>query len=148
MAYIELQDLIDELGEAKLIELTDDVGDGEIGEAAAVNAIEDAIGEFESYARVRYTLPVLTTYRVKSACLKIAVYRLFSRRATFADEGILKVKQAAYNETVGFLKDLAAGRAALDVPAAQETLATPATSDEVLTNAGRSKFTDSRLKAF
>lgn len=147
MPYIELQDLVDEIGTSRLIELTDDEGSEEINEAVVAKAIASAEGVFESYVRTRYSLPVPATQFVKSRCIKIAVYELYRKRATF-DEGIFKVHQSAYNETIAILKDLQAGRAALDVPAAEETIETPATGDKILTNAAKAKFNDQILSGF
>src|SRR5829696_4030034 len=104
MAYITQQDLIDELGLQKLIELTTDDLDATEPDAAVVNrAIEYAVGTFESYARTRYTLPVPSTPTVKSRCVDLAVYHLFRKRATDAD-GVFKVKKTAYDEAITFLK--------------------------------------------
>ena len=146
--YITAQDLIDEVGLARLIELTSDDADADEPDTAAVTkAIEYAVGTFDSYARTRYALPVPATSMVKSRCLDLAVYHLFRKRATY-DEGVFKVKKTAYDETIAFLKDLQAGRAALDIPASEETIESPATSDTVLTNAAKSKFTDTNLSGF
>lgn len=147
MAYIELQDFVDELGENTLVELTDDEGTGEINEARVLKAIDFATGIFDSYARNRYTLPVPTTPMVKSLNLDLAIFHLYKSRTAIA-EGVYLVKKNAYDEAVKVLKDIAAGKAALDVPAADETALTPATPDRILTNAGRSKFTDDALKSF
>lgn len=146
--YITQQDLIDELGEATLIELTDDSDAGEIGESVVTKAIGYAVGVFESYLRTRYSLPVPATETVKSCCVNLAIYKLYRKRATFADDGVFKVKKTAYDETITLLKDIAAGRAALDIPAAEETIEHPATSDEILTNAAKSKFTEAKLNGY
>lgn len=146
--YIVQQDLIDEVGAAKLIELTSDDPDATEPDANAVaKAIDYAVGTFDSYARTRYSLPVPATAMVKSRCLDLAVYHLFRKRATY-DEGVFKVKKTAYDETIAFLKDLQAGRAALDIPATDETVESPATSDTILTNAAKSKFSDKNLWGF
>lgn len=147
MAYIELQDLIDELGEGLLVELTDDNDTGEINENVISKAIDYAVGTFEAYARTRYSLPVPATPLVKTRCLDLAIYKLFRKRAEL-DEGVFKVKKTAHDETISFLKDMQAGRAALDIPAIEETIESPTTSDRILTNAGNSKFTPTKLQGF
>lgn len=147
MSYITIEDLTDELGEGLLVELTDDIDTGEINPTVITKAIDYAVGTFEAYARTRYSLPVPATALVKSRCLDLAIYRLFRKRAEF-DEGVFKVKKTAHDETISFLKDLQAGRAALDIPAAEETIESPATSDRILTNKSNSKFTDDKFKGF
>lgn len=152
MAYIGKQDLIDELGEEKLLQLVDNSGTADIN-SAAVNAriiqiIDEAVGTFDAYARTRYTLPVPTTAKVRSTCLKIAVFSLYEGRATH-NEGIYKVKENAYKNAIEFLKNVQAGKAALDVQAAQETEANPASPDEVLSGSSRrSPFSDGSLRDF
>lgn len=147
MPYIAKQDLIDELGQSMLVKLTDDAGTGVINDTRVNKAIDFASGIFDSYARSRYSLPVPVTTLVKALNLDLAVFHLYKARTSIA-EGVYKVKQDAYNEALKTLRDIAAGKAALDVPAVEETKEKPASSDEILTNAGRSKFTDDRLKAF
>jgi phage gp36-like protein len=147
VTYITQTDLLKRIDEATLIQLTDDADTGEINAEVVTEAILDAEGIFESYVRTRYSLPVPTTPLVKKSCLNIVTYTLFQRRATFA-EGVLEVKEKAYKETMALLKDIAAGKAALDIPAAEETIENPKTSDKILTNAAKSKFSDNALKGF
>ncbi len=148
MAYITLQNVFDRLGEDTLVQLTDNAGTGEVDENIVNDAIEAAQGEFESYLRNRgYSLPVPSTPLVRQLNLKLAIFTLFENRATL-DEGIYKVHQNAYNNAITRLKDIATGKAALDVPASEETIENPATSDKILTNASKSKFTDGKLSGF
>ena len=74
MGYINLQDLVDELGEEILVQLTDDSDTGEINEVVVNRAIASAEGTFESYIRTRYSLPAPATQMVKSRCLNLAIY--------------------------------------------------------------------------
>ncbi len=119
MSYITQQDLIDELGAATLIQLTDDAGTETISPAVVAKAIDAATGTFEWYARTRYALPVPATPLVKSLCIDLAVYNLYRKRATYK-EGVFEVKKTAYDEAIAKLKDLSSGKAALDVPAAED----------------------------
>ncbi|HEV7701070.1 MAG TPA: DUF1320 domain-containing protein [Pyrinomonadaceae bacterium] len=146
MPYVETQDLIDELGQSTLIQLTDDAGTDEINDARISKAIEFARGTFDSYARSRYSLPVPTTPMVKAINLDLAVFHLYKSRSTVHNEGIYPIRKNAADDAMKLLRDIQAGKAALDVPAAEETAALPATSDKVLTNASNSKFTDDRLR--
>lgn len=148
MSYLTKQDLIDELGENTLAQLTDDLNDEPVVNDTRVAAvIENAKGVFESYIRGRYSLPVKTTALVKQLNKKLAIFELYENRETVG-EGIYKVRENAKKDAIATLKDIAAGRAALDIPAAEETTTNPATPDRILTNAGKTKFTDDALKSF
>ena len=146
MSYLTKQDLLDELGERKLAQLTNDSGNT-VNDTRVAAVIENAKGVFESYIRNRYTLPVPCTALVKSLNTKLAIFELIGNRSTF-DEGVYKVRQDAYKEAMAQLKDISTGKAALDVPAIEETKENPATGDKILTNAGRSKFNDTTLGSF
>lgn len=147
MQYIETQDLLDELGEDGLIQLTDNDRTGEVDETRVLKAIEFAQGQFDAYARSRYSLPVPVTPLVKSLNLDIAIWHLQKSR-TSSTGGKYEARKQAYEDAVKVLKDISQGKAALDVPAAEETVETPATSDRILTNASNQKFTDDALKGF
>lgn len=149
MSYITQQDLEDELGEAKLIQLTDDTGSGEIGEDRVGKAISYAVGLFDSYARSRYTIPVPVTQMVKAVCLDLAVFHLFKSRAS-TTEGTYEVKREAHDDAIKLLKDVAAGRAALDVPSVEETVEKPASPDEILRGSSVSNvvFDDKKLSGY
>jgi len=147
MAYIETQDLVDELGEDGLVKLTDNEGTGEIDETRVLKAIEFAQGTFDAYARSRYSLPVPVTPLVKSLNLDLAVFHLQKNR-TSAIGGIYEARKQAYDDAIKLLKDVSQGKAALDVPAAEETVTNPVNSDKILTNANSAKFTDTALKGF
>ena len=144
MSYITKNDLLEELGEDKLLQLTDNTRSGVVDENKVNKAISFAVGTFEAYARTRYTLPVPVTEKVKSTCLDLAVYQLRRGRAT-TDEAIRNLKMALYDPAIKFLEALQSGRAALDVPAALETAATPASPDRVLKGTAKPVFTDSAL---
>lgn len=147
MSYIEIQDLLDELGEDKLVQLTDDEGTGEVGETRALKAIESAKGTFDAYARSRYALPVPATPMVKSLNLDLAIFHLFKSRTSVA-EGVYTVRENSYKAALKLLMDISQGKAALDVPAAEETKENPLTTDKVLTNSAKTKFNDTTLKSF
>jgi len=147
VAYLEVQDLVDELGEQTLIELSDDEATGEINATRVTKAVEYAQGVVDSYARARYSLPLPVTTMVRSLNLDIAVFHLYKSRSPLT-EGIYTVKKNAYDEAIKLLKDISTGKAALDIAAAEETTEMPATPDRILTNSSKNKFTDTALEAF
>jgi len=149
MSYITRADLVKAVGgEQQLVKLTaESSGSGVVDEDRVTQAIDDAVGTFEAYARTRYTLPVPLTAKVKSTCLKIAVFNLFEGRAT-SDAGVYKVKEGAYKNAIRFLQDVQKGQAALDVPASEETATNPTSADKVLKGSSRSVFTDDNLRGY
>jgi phage gp36-like protein len=147
MAYIDRQDLIDELGENELVQLTDNDGTGEINEARLGKAIQYAQGVFESYIRSRYSLPVPSTDLVRGLNLDLAIFHLYKSRAVL-DEGVYKIKKDAKDDAIKQLQAINKGMAALDIPEVEETPETPGTGDQVLTNANRALFTDEKLSSF
>ena len=145
MAYLELQDLLDELGEDTLVQLSDNDETGEINEARVSKAVQYAQGVFDAYARTRYSIPVPSTPMVKSINLDLAVFHLYKSRSTI-DEGVYKIRKNANDEAIKLLTAINQGKASLDVPAAEETILNPASSDRILTNASKSKFSDALLR--
>jgi phage gp36-like protein len=153
--YINQEDIETRIDRAKLLQLTDDARAGlvagDLPEAAKVvvaSIITEAEGTFDSYARTRYTLPVPVTQKVKSVCLDIAVFTLRGRRATLKD-GIFEVSEKAYDKAIKFLEALSSGKAALDVPAAEETKENPASPDSILSGPSRpATFSDDKLGGF
>lgn len=148
MSYLTQQDLLDEMGEDLLVKLTDDAGTGEVGETRVLKAIEFASGTFDAYARSRYSLPVPATPLVKATCLDLAIFHLYKSRGTLAKGGVYEIREANYKAAVALLRDMSVGKVSLDVPAIEETKTNPASSDEILTNAGRTKFSDEKLAGF
>jgi phage gp36-like protein len=153
--YVDQADVETRIERSKLLQLTDDARTGlvagDLPEAAknVVNAIiAEAEGTLDSYARTRYTLPVPVTQKVKSICLDIAVFTLRGRRATTKD-GIFEVAEKAYDKAIKFLDALSTGKAALDVPAAEETKTSPASPDQVLSGPSTpSTFSKEKLRGF
>ena len=155
MSYIEKQDLIDELGEEKLLELADDTAEGDLETESVVKrvgkAISYAVGTFDSYARQRYQIPVPVTEKVKATWLDLAGFHLFKGRSlSTSKEGVYGVKKDAHDQAMKFLADVATGKAALDVPSKEETLTNPASPDEVLRGSSRSKviFSEDNLTGY
>jgi phage gp36-like protein len=149
LAYITQQDLEDELGEDKLVQLTDDARNGEIGQQRVNKAISYAVGTFDSYARTRYQIPVPITERVKATCLDLAIFHLYKSRAS-TDEGVYKIAKHSHDAALKFLGDIQSGKAALDVPSAEETAVNPKNPDEVLrgSSATSSAFSDDKLSGY
>lgn len=153
MSYLTIQDLIDELGESKLLELTDNDATGDLENPKVVSriakAIGFAVGTFDTYARQRYQIPVPVTEKVKATCLDLAIFHLFKSRSELP-EGVYKVRKDAHDIAMKFLADVGAGKAALDVPSIEETIINPASPDEVLRGSSKSEvvFSSDNLKGY
>lgn len=135
------------MGERKLIQLTNDDDNDVVNDAVVNKAIEYATGVFDSYIRVRYTVPVPATQMVKSLCLDLAIYKLYKRRAT-SDEGVFKVRKLSFDEAINQLRAINAGKAALDIPEVEETEVNPTTGDKILSGTKRPQFTEDKLSGF
>ncbi|MEF3074121.1 DUF1320 domain-containing protein [Methylobacter sp. Wu1] len=81
MAYCTQQDLIDEFGEAELIQLTDEEGLGVIGTAAVEKAIARADRKINRYLAGRNELPLASDDVVDLAC-DITRYYLYANQVT------------------------------------------------------------------
>jgi phage gp36-like protein len=147
LAYIAKQDLLDELGEDKLIQLTDNERSGTVDDAVVNKAIAYAEGLFDSYARTRYALPVPVTEMVKSVCLDLAVYKL-RRARTSTKEAMDSLKSSLYDSAIKVLEAIQKGTAALDVPAAEESVSSPASPDAVLKGTSKSQFGDDKIGGY
>ena len=144
--YISQQDLLDELGEPMLIQLTDNAKPraNAIDPARVAKAIAFAEGTFNAYARTRYTVPVPATVMVKAVCLDLAIYQLRRDRSSSSD-GSEKLRKDLYDPHIKFLQALQRGTAALDVPATEETETNPVSPDRILSGSSRTVFTDDKL---
>ena len=145
--YITKHDILTRMDSAKLVQLTDDARSGQVNDEVVDQAIAEAEGTVESYLRTRYTLPVPLTLKVRSLCLDVAIFQLYQRRTTTTG-GIYDVAKGAYEKAIAFLKDLSAGKAALDVAAAEETVGHPTSTDEVLRGSSNPVFTDDKMRSF
>jgi phage gp36-like protein len=148
MAYITQADLEEGIGGlAKLIQHTDDEGLNAVNVAVVNKAIAYAQGIFESHVRTRYTLPVPITEMVKGVCVDLAVFKLRMRRPVEGDA--YDAAKLAHDNAIKLLEKIGTGKAALDVPAAEETKTSPRSADEVLSGPSRpSPFSDDKLRNF
>lgn len=102
------------IGEEELIRLTDDSGSGTTGSAALTQAISQGEGEILSYLGRRYRLPLAltSTYTaglVEAVCLDAVIYRLYLRKRIVPED-----IRAAYERSIAWAKDAAAGRVVLE----------------------------------
>jgi len=140
MSYATQQDLIDRFGQEELIELSDraDPPTGVIDATVMARALADADELINSYVARRYDLPLASTPpRLVQVAAHLARFNLY------ADEPMEIVKDNRARE-VAFLKDIAAGRAVLDIAGAEPAPA----GKTVLTAAPEKIFTSDSLEGF
>ena len=114
MTYCTEADLTDLFGIDELLQLTDRDQDGLIDSAYMDAVRADAAAEMDAYLRVRYALPLsVIPARLRAVACDIARFRLYPLAVPEA------VRQR-YEDSRLYLKDVAAGRAQLDLPTAPE----------------------------
>jgi phage gp36-like protein len=138
MPYCTQADLLEQISEDELIQLTDDAGAGMIDAAVVTRAISDADAEIDSYAGTRYSVPLSTTpAMIRKLSVDISVYNLFARRRGAPDD-----RKERYKNAIRFLSDLSKGLISIGV-------STPAPADdsgpEATTDADDRIFTRGKL---
>ena len=140
MPYATQADLLNQITQAELVQLTDDTGSGSVDSAKVDSALNAASATIDAYAGARYTLPLQTSEKVKQVCVDLAIYELEKRRRRVRDATL-----AARDAALSFLRDLAARRAVLDQPSgapAQQTEADVKKTDQ------ERVFSDENLEGF
>ncbi len=117
MAYAVQDDLLQQIPEDGLIQLTDDDRTGVVDSTKVARAIEDADAEIDGYLGKKYTVPIPSAPAlVRNLSVTIAIYNLFSRRGE-VDEG----RERRYKNAVKSLENIAKGLISLgEVPAPTE----------------------------
>lgn len=109
MPYCTQTDLLEQISEDKLIQLTDDADAGIIDTSVVDRAIENADALIDSYCGTKFVVPFSTVpTRVRALSVDIAIYNLYSRR-----QGASETIKERYDECITFLKDVAKGNATL-----------------------------------
>lgn len=137
--YITKADIIEQLPEAELIQLTDDEGTGANVDARVNAAIEDAEGEVDGYLSTRYTTPLSPAPKIiKKLSADIAIYNLYARR-----QGATEDRLRRYQNAIKFLENVSKGVVMLgaDAPA-------PADEGTVSVRGAERVFTRERLEGF
>ncbi len=133
MAYSIQDDLLEQISEDLLIQLTDDAGGGTVDTSVVDRSIADADAEIDSYCATRYPVPFSPVpVMVRKTSVDIAIYNLFARR-----RGAPEDRQERYNNAVRWLKDVSRGLISLGANA-------PNTDDE----AGPAASTDKSDRIF
>ena len=141
MAYCTQDDILDQLDEAVLIQLTDDDGAGEVDDDKVTRAIADADSEIDSYCGTRYSVPFSTVPAVIRKCsVDIAIYNLYARR-----RGAPEDRKERYKNSVDFLKEVSKGNASLGE---DDPDATPANKESPDISSNTRIFTRDKMQGF
>lgn len=114
MAYATDADIIDLYGNDMLDRLADRDGDGVADAPKVQRALDDAAALIDGYIATRVVLPLVTVPAVlRNLSIDIAVYRLATDAGLLSEDA-----RKRYEDAIQFLRDVAAGRAAIPQPPA------------------------------
>ncbi len=95
MAYAVTADLLQQISQAELIQLTDDTLLGQIDESRVARAIADAGAEIDGYLAKVFSVPVSPVPDlVRNLTVAIAIYNLYSRRSEVPDNRLERYRAA------------------------------------------------------
>ena len=123
MPYIVQADLLADLPNDVLVQLTDDDKDGIPDTTVVNNAIDRAQSEVDGYVATKYSVPLASPSEfIKGLTATIAIYRLYGR----GRRGIPDDWQTRYDNAIKSLRDVASGKITLgeDPPPAESSKAT------------------------
>lgn len=111
MAYATQDDIVTLYSERALY-VADRDGDGIVDAEAVAGALENASTEIDTHIGARHSVPIDPTPPILRDCaVDIALYRLALSRDVLTDE-----MSTRYKDRISLLKDIAAGRASLNLP--------------------------------
>jgi phage gp36-like protein len=109
MAYSTVDDLVDQIEEQWLIQLTDDEGLGQINTTRAEKAIADADEEINGYIGSRHAVPLSPVPGIVRKCsVDIAIYNLYGRK-----DSVPEARKDRHKNAVHFLEQVALGKISL-----------------------------------
>lgn len=112
--YAAQADITDRYGQ-NILDAVDRDGDGQPDLAAVDKALADASGLIDTYLASRYSLPLPSVPELLTRlCVDVALYQLVRGGTAAAEDQRLR-----YEDAIQTLRDIGAGRAALDLPAPQ-----------------------------
>lgn len=110
--YATSQDIVERYGQSALDAIDRD-GDSNPDLAAVDKALADASAEIDTYLASRYPLPLPSVPAVlEKVCVDMALYKVVREGTALAEDYRLRHEDARQ-----LLRDIAAGKAALDLPA-------------------------------
>jgi phage gp36-like protein len=111
VAYCTVDDIKSRIGEAELVQLTDDEATGTVSDSRIEEAIEDADREIDGHVGLGLAVPLSPVPPViRKLSADIALYNLFSRRSAVP---VPDSRIERYKSAVAFLERVAAGKVSL-----------------------------------
>jgi len=105
MSYSTQTDLLEQISESELIQLTDDADAGTVDSDAVSRAIVDADAEIDGYCGSRYDVPFSSTpVMIRKISVDISIYNLYARRM-----GAPEDRKERYDNALRFLRDVGKG---------------------------------------
>lgn len=119
MAYCTQSDILEQVDEDRLIQLTDDDDAGMVDSDVVTRAIADADAEIDAYCGTRYDTPFSPApVMIRKISVDISIYNLFVRR-----RGVPEDRQKRYDNAIKFLTNVSKGLISLGADA-------PSTDDD------------------
>ncbi|MBN2060705.1 MAG: DUF1320 domain-containing protein [Deltaproteobacteria bacterium] len=116
--YCTQSDILEQLDEVILIQLTDDEGAGEVDNDKVTRAIADADSTIDAYCQDRYTIPLSPVpEKIRQVSVDIAIYNLYSRRDDTAPEA----RKDRNKEAIRFLEKVNEGKIKLGASTPAQT---------------------------
>ena len=110
MAYCTKSDILDQLDESILIQLTDDEGTGEVNDNRVDKAISAADAKVDAYCQKLYAIPLSPVPdSIRDISVDIAIYKLYSRR----DDTMPETRRDNYKNAIRFLEKVSEGKVEL-----------------------------------
>lgn len=110
MAYSTKGDILEQLDEAILIQLTDDDDLGVVNDDRVTRAIADADATIDAYCQGRYSIPLdPVPDKMRQVSVDLAIYNLYSRRGDAAPE----TRKDRHKEAIRFLEKVSEGKISL-----------------------------------
>ncbi len=118
MAYCTKADILNQISEAELAQLTDDAAGAVVDDDIVDAAIADADSEIDGYCGAKYTVPFTDVPGiVQKLSVGIAIYNIYARRETQMG-GMPESRTNRYDKAIRFLIRISEGKTSLgEVPA-------------------------------
>ncbi len=139
--YCTKADILEQLDEDILVQLTDDNDTGSADDAVIQRAIDDAAAEIDAYCGMRYPVPFDPVPAIiRKVCVEMSICNLYARR-----QGVPEDRKARYDAAVRFLRDVARQVVTLG---AQDPDSPPADANRPRITSNGRLFTRSDLEDF
>ena len=130
--YCALADILKQIPEEVILQLTDDANMGVVNQEVVDEAIANAGAVIDGYCSARYTIPFATVPAIiKPIAVDLAVYNLYARRV----ETMPDVREANQKNAIKLLSDISKG--AIRLGAEAVTAATSTQQSPQVTSNGR-----------